>query len=132
MAHHYSPQSPPRADCARPELNVLDDEQLGQLALKNARPADRDDHVWDLLCAEELLPRVFSVLLAMKGRNAAAIAARRLSRRSDNERRANVRAQREWLSRAEKFGRRVDATLAALHAEHPQVASACGYQPGPE
>lgn len=86
-----------------------------------------------ICCApKSFSPGVFSVLLAMKGRNAAALAARRLSRRSDHERRADVRAQREWLSRAEKFGRRVDATLAALHAEHPQVASACGYQPGPE
>ncbi|MBX8687824.1 MULTISPECIES: hypothetical protein [Mycolicibacterium] len=98
-------------------MTAVGDEELGQLALQNARPADRDDQLWALLCADDIAPRVLSVLLAMKSRNTAALAARQFPGRADPDRRLAVQAHRQWRSRAEKFGHRVDAALAAIHAE---------------
>jgi hypothetical protein len=43
-----------------------------------------------------------------------------------------VQAHRQWRSRAEKFGHRVDAALAAVHAEHTRSRSAGADQPRPQ
>ncbi len=104
------------------DLTSLDDEQLGQLALGNTRPSDRDEQVWRALCSAECLPRVRAVLLKMQARNLAAIDARRLPHFSalgcaNSDHRTVTQAHRQWHSRAGKFARRVDAALAALDAE---------------
>jgi len=104
------------------DLTSLDDEQLGQLALRNTRPSDRDERVWRSLCAAAYRPRVRTVLLEMKARNSAAIEARRFpdlsaSRCANGNQRTLAQAHRQWHSRAEKFARRVEAALAALDAE---------------
>lgn len=123
MAHDHQPAracvEPPTAQL---DLTAFDDEQLGQLALRHSRPADRDPLVWAALCAAECLPRVVSVLQAMKTRNAAAINARQFPAGSSvacagAQRRALAQAQRQWHSRATKFARRVDGALSALADE---------------
>lgn len=111
-----------RQNGQRLDFMGLDDEQLGQLALRHTRPADRDARVWEALCATDCLPRVVSVLQAMKARNAAAISARQFPvgsgvACSGAQRRALAQAQRQWHSRATKFAKRVDAALSALTAE---------------
>ncbi|ETZ66838.1 hypothetical protein L841_3248 [Mycobacterium sp. MAC_080597_8934] len=75
---------------------------------------------------------MLSVLLAMKSRNTAALAARQFPGRADPHRRLAVQAHRQWRSRAEKFGHRVDAALAAVHAEHTRSRSAGADQPRPQ
>ena len=39
------------------DLTSLDDEQLGQLALRNTRPADRDERMWRAPCARRIVAR---------------------------------------------------------------------------
>lgn len=132
MAQHSSLVSTRTRSLGHLDLTAVGDEELGQLALRNARPADRDEQLWALLCADDTAPRVLSVLLAMKSRNTAALAARQFPGRADPNRRLAVQAHRQWRSRAEKFGHRVDIALAAVHAEQSRRRSPAADQPRPQ
>lgn len=132
VAQHSPAVSTRACSLGHLDLTAVGDEELGQLALKNARPADRDDQLWALLCADDTAPRVVSVLLAMKSRNTAALAARQFPGRTDPDRRLAVQAHRQWRSRAEKFGHRVDAALAAMHAGQSRARSMGVDQPRPQ
>lgn len=103
------------------DLAAIDDDGFGQLILQNARPGTRNESIWRAVCSEEHLGRAVAVLDEMHRRNLSAIATREEAQRraartgsgqaglsgSPNE-------YRQWRSRAEKFGQRVDQALVAV------------------
>ncbi|SKS75034.1 Uncharacterised protein [Mycobacteroides abscessus subsp. bolletii] len=106
-------------------LATIDDDGLGQLILRNARPGTRDESLWQAICSEEHFVRVVAVLDEMHRRNVSAIATREAQIRSarmgsgDAGMPQTKSEYRQWRSRAEKFGQRVDQALVA-------VMSSCG------
>lgn len=102
------------------DLAAIEDDSLGQLILRNARPGTRDESIWRAICSEDCFVRAVAVLDEMHRRNASAIATREAQIRSartgsgDTSSAGSPSEYRQWRSRAEKFGQRVDQALVAL------------------
>lgn len=101
------------------DLAAIDDDGFGQLILQNARPGTRNESIWRAVCSEEHLVRAVAVLDEMHRRNLSAIATReeaqrRAARTGSGGLSGSPNEYRQWRSRAEKFGQRVDQALVAV------------------
>lgn len=100
------------------DLAAIDDDGFGQLILQNARPGTRNESIWRAVCSEEHLVRAVAVLDEMHRRNLSAIATReeaqRRAARTGSGQAGSPNEYRQWRSRAEKFGQRVDQALVAV------------------